>query len=533
MKSLPVIVCVLVLAGFTSHPANAQTAPAPPIGLHMAVIQGNLDAVRQHIDAGTDLNQKDAFGSSPLILAAVFDKTEIAKALIEAGADLNIRNNDGGTPLHVAAFLCRTEIVRALLDHGADRLLRDHFANTPVDSIAVPFEDARFIYDGMQQALGPLGLKLDYGYIQATRPKVIEMLRPSADQLAAVKYAPIAAGDWPVCTPAEQGLDPQQVAELYDDAEAMPKLYSLLVIKNGKLVAEKYFNGSSIDKKTRLASVTKSFTSALTAIAIEKGLIDGLDQKMIDAFPDVADTITDPRKKQITLRQLLQMRAGYPWEEMEPQYWDGLLAGDYDPLIETFPLLGDPGTQFNYSNLSSNWLGIMIARAAGTNLKTFAQENLFNAIDVQAGEWSTDARGNNNGCGNLHLTARDAAKLGLIYLNQGKYHGKQIVPADWVQASLRNYSPDAWITRDKVNDIGPYFRDLGYGYQWWSAKVGQHDIDFAWGHGGQLIILLHDLNMIVATTTDAFFLKHDDEAWWHEKSTLNLVGKFVAALPEK
>ena len=180
------------------------------------------------------------------------------------------------------------------------------------------------------------------------------------------------------------------------------------------------------------------------------------------------------------------MRAGYPWEEMKQEYWDGILSGDYVPLIEKTPLLGDPGSQFNYSNLSSNWLGIIIARAADTNLKTYAQDNLFNQIGIECGEWSTDAHGNNNGCGNLHLTARDAAKLGLIYLNNGQYKGKQIIPADWVEASLENYSTDAWITKDKVNHIGPYFRDLGYGYQWWSAQVGDHDIDFAWGHGGQL-----------------------------------------------
>jgi len=121
MRVLPA--CVLVLACvtcFSTITAEAEDAAAPPIGLHMAVLQGNVDAVRQHIEAGSDLNQKDAFGSSPLILASVFGKTEVAQVLIDAGADLHIRNTEGGTPLHVAAFLCRTQIVQALLDAGAD-----------------------------------------------------------------------------------------------------------------------------------------------------------------------------------------------------------------------------------------------------------------------------------------------------------------------------------------------------------------------------------------------------------------------------
>jgi ankyrin repeat protein len=84
----------------------------------MAALQGNIEAIRQHIEAGSDLNDKDVYGSSPLIIAATFGKTEVARALIEAGADMNITNNDGATALHAAAFLCRTEIVKALLDNG-------------------------------------------------------------------------------------------------------------------------------------------------------------------------------------------------------------------------------------------------------------------------------------------------------------------------------------------------------------------------------------------------------------------------------
>jgi len=146
--------------------------------IYLAALQGNIEAVKQHIGAGSNLNERDAYGSTPLIVAATFGKTDVAKALIEAGADLDARNNDGATALHAAALLCRTEIVGALLDKGANKDLTDNLGNTPLESVADPFDDVKGIYDGIAQALGPLGLVLDYDFIRVTRPRIAEMLRP-------------------------------------------------------------------------------------------------------------------------------------------------------------------------------------------------------------------------------------------------------------------------------------------------------------------------------------------------------------------
>jgi CubicO group peptidase (beta-lactamase class C family) len=354
---------------------------------------------------------------------------------------------------------------------------------------------------------------------------------PSSEDLLAIDYTPLPGDDWEVSTPAEQGLDPMLVAELYYNAAELETLYSLLVVKNGYLIAEDYFNEGSVDQKDRLQSVTKSYTSALVGIALEQGYLSSVDQKMLDFFPEVADQITDPRKEQITIRHLLQMRAGYPWEETDPALWDGLLSGYYVPLIEEFPLIADPGTEFNYSNLSSNWLGIIVDRATGTNLKAYAEENLFLPLGVEAGEWGTDAEGHNNGCGDLHLTARDAAKFGLLYLNDGVYEGNQVVPADWVHDSLQRYSEDINVTGGFPANWGLSFRDVGYGYQWWSARVGEHHFDLAWGHGGQLIVLLDELDMVIVVTSYPFWLQHDAEAWKHELANVNLVGEFIKSLP--
>ena len=346
------------------------------------------------------------------------------------------------------------------------------------------------------------------------------------EELEAVDYTPLPGDGWQVSTPEEQGLDPTLVAELYYNADALERLYGLLVVKNGHLIAEKYFNEGSVDQKARIQSATKSVTSALVGIALEQGCLSSVEQKMLDSFPEVAGQITDPRKEQITIREMLQMRAGFPWEETHPALWEGLLSGHYVPLIEEFPLSADPGTLFQYSNLTSNWLGIIVDRACGSHLKPYAEENLFSPMGVEPGEWGTDWEGHNNGCGDLHLTARDMAKFGLLYLNDGEYEGNQIILADWVRDSLRTYSEDAW------DNIGR-FRDIGYGYHWWSATADEHRVNFAWGHGGQLIVLVDELDLVVVTTADPFWLQHDDQSWKHEKATINLVADFVASLPSE
>lgn len=348
---------------------------------------------------------------------------------------------------------------------------------------------------------------------------------PSKEVLNSVDYIPLVRDDWPVSTPEEQGLDSYHVAEMYLNAADLETLYSLLVIKNGYLVAEDYFNDGSVDQKDRLQSVTKSFTSALVGIALAQGCISSVNQKLLDFYPDVADEITDPRKEQITVQNLLEMRGGYPNEEDGQALWDGLLSGRYPHLIEDFPLVDDPGTRFHYSNLSSNWLGIIVDRSCGMNMKAYAEENLFSYLNVEPGEWGQDAEGHNNGCADLHLSARDAAKFGLLYLNDGVFDGKQIIPSDWVEDSLQTYSVNEAFVK-KVGD----FRDIGYGYQWWSANAGNHHVNFAWGHGGQLIVLVEDLDIVVVTTSYPFWLEHNDQSWKHEKAIMTMVSKFISSL---
>jgi formylglycine-generating enzyme required for sulfatase activity/CubicO group peptidase (beta-lactamase class C family) len=340
-------------------------------------------------------------------------------------------------------------------------------------------------------------------------------------------YAPLPGGDWSVSTPEGQGLDPALVIDLYGRAAKLKTIFGLLIIKNGYLVAERYFRGASFSKP-ELASVTKSFTSALVGLAQKQGCLANVDQKMLDFFPEYTSQITDARKAEITIEDMLQMRSGYPWEEFTPPYLDTLFSNtNWLPRIVDFPLTSDPGTVFAYSNLTAYLLGVIVARACGTDLRTFAEQNLFQPLGIEVSNWWYLAEdGYYSGEEGLYLTARDAAKLGLLYLNHGVYAGRQVVPADWVNSSLQRYSQGIY-----ANRLGDYFHQIGYGYLWWSASAGDHQFFYAWGHGGNLIVLLEDFDMVIVTTADSLSGVGSEEAWQREKAIIDLVGRFIQSLP--
>jgi formylglycine-generating enzyme required for sulfatase activity/CubicO group peptidase (beta-lactamase class C family) len=344
-----------------------------------------------------------------------------------------------------------------------------------------------------------------------------------------VDYRPVRMQGWEVSSPADEGLDPKLVADLYRYAAQLPSLYGLLVVKNGHLIAEGYFNGSGRGKKADLASVTKSYTSALVGIALEQGCLSSVDQPLLEFFPELADQIDDPRKEQITIGDMLKMRSGYPWEEFTPPYLDTLYSNDnWLPDIVEFPLTSDPGTQFGYSNLTAHLLGVIVARACDTSLLSYGQQVLFSPMSARVGDWWYDANGYYNGGGGISFTARDAAKFGLLYLNHGEYRGKQVVPADWVRDSLQTYSQNLY-----GNRLGAYFRDIGYGYLWWSARAGDHHFHYAWGHGGNLIVLLDELDMVIVTTANPLPGVWGQEAWEKEGAIIDLVGRFIKSIPRE
>jgi CubicO group peptidase (beta-lactamase class C family) len=353
--------------------------------------------------------------------------------------------------------------------------------------------------------------------------------RPSAEDLAAVDYTPLPRVDWEISSPEAEGLDPDMVAKLYYDADKLDSIYSLLIVKNGKLMAENYFNDGSIDLKSNVQSVTKSYVSALVGLAFEQGCLTSLDQPFLDFFPEYADRIEDPRKEEITIRHLLQMRSGYPWEESHDDLWEGMLAGDFLEMMVQYPLITDPGTKFHYSNVSSYYLGAIVARACDVDLREFAEEQLFTPLGAELGEWWPPEKNEYPmGFCCIHVTARDAAKFALLYLNDGVFDGKQIISSEWIRDSLQPYSTGEQL--EYVPRTGSNFKRTGYGYQWWGLQSGDYEYDAMLGHGGQTIALVDELDMVIVAIGDPFWL---EDGWKYEKQIKNLVANFIASSPSE
>jgi len=348
---------------------------------------------------------------------------------------------------------------------------------------------------------------------------------PSLDDLEAVDYAPIADLDWDISTPEAEGLDPLLVAAMYYEAAKLESLYSLLVIKNGRLIAEGYFNEGAVDHLSSSMSVTKSVVSALVGVAYARGDLPSLEAKMIDFFPELM-SIADPRKKEITIRDLLKMRAGYPHETDVPGYFDRMFDGVHEwvPLIEDFDLVSDPGEAWHYSNLSSHILSVILARATGGSLVPYAQEHLFGPIGADLARWTVDADGYEMGCMEVYLTPRDMARFGVLFLDGGEFEGEQVLSSDWVRISLQNYSSNV------ANYSGQHYHSIGYGYQWWVMEAGDRDYAMARGHGGQQIVLLEELDMVIVATADPLYYGHGSAAGRLELANLNLVADFIKEL---
>ncbi len=373
---------------------------------------------------------------------------------------------------------------------------------------------------------------MNYKFVLSPVLFIVLLVSCSSWEMDVIDFTPLPLDDWEISTPEAEGLGRGLLEELYFNAGKREKLYGLLIIKNDKLIAEQYFNGGSIDQEALIQSVSKSYISALVGIALDQGYLESLDQKMMDFFPEYEDEIRDPRKFDITLRHMLEMRAGYPREESDPTLWDAFMAGDHVPLIVHVPLINDPGTVYHYSTMTSDWLGIIVSRATGRDLREYAQEALLNPIESQTGEWTSMAYDPEYYySGMFRFTARDKAKFGLLYLHDGMYQGHQVISKEFVNLSQVSYTSNPTVEMG-FSSVGE-FKNFGYGYQWWSADAGHHQVNMAWGHGGQLIVLIDDLSMVIVVTTDPFHRNHFGNSWKYEKATLKMVADFIAELPKE
>jgi CubicO group peptidase (beta-lactamase class C family) len=298
--------------------------------------------------------------------------------------------------------------------------------------------------------------------------------------------------DWPASTPEEQGMDSARLQEMMDyiDGQDVP-MHSVLVIRHGHLVWEEYRNGYNAGRSHDLQSVTKSFSSTLIGIAIRLGLIQDVQQRMVDLFPDHTMANMDARKERITLEHLLTMSDGMDWHELDYPYSDerntlGQMWVSKDAVQHVLdrPMVREPGASWAYNSGTSILLGGIIEQVTGGKVTSFAEEHLFKAIGIDGYWWAKTTGGHYHTDGGLWLLPRDMARLGYLMLHDGTWDGQEILPAGWVAEASREHF------QTTSGD--------GYGYQWWTVPSSQ--IYRATGHYGQMIFVVPEADMVVVFT---------------------------------
>jgi len=321
---------------------------------------------------------------------------------------------------------------------------------------------------------------------------------------------------WRFSSPEAQGLNSKTLNKAFDEAEQSGFLDCLLIIKNGYIVAEKYYNGYNKSKAHNVKSVSKSFLSAITGIALREGYIENLDLKMLSFFPEYNKPSLDARKKSITIGHLLTMRAG--WQHERYNYTQLYDSPNWIKSTIEFPLTYDPGSTFSYNTFETHLLSAILTKSSGMSTKELMEKYLLNPMDISLDKWEKGPGGYYFGGNSMEFTPRDMAVLGYLYLHNGFMNGKQIVPADWVEKSLTNFTGFS----------GKYWGDLknyNYGYLWWLGEINNYKLFLALGYGGQFVIVNPELNMIVVTTAETYL--DWDTADSHEQSILNIIARFI------
>ncbi len=299
---------------------------------------------------------------------------------------------------------------------------------------------------------------------------------------------------WKTSTPEMQGMDSAKllIADEFIQSR-LPDAFSLLVVKSGYLVFEKYYSWGSPDKYAVVHSVTKSVMSALIGKALDMGYIDNLDQKLSEFLPEYITDESDPRKKTISLRHLLTMSAGFKWDDWGPEMRFWYTSPDWAKFTIQLPQENNPGDVFNYNSSTSHLLSIILSKSTKTSTLDFAKKNLFEPLGIQSAYWHQDPQGYYIGGFGLGLSARDLAKIGFLYLNKGCWNGQSIVSEYWVKES----------TDQQIQAFNhPIYGRFGYGYQWWVKKVdGCHSFR-AWGRRGQFIVVVPELDLVIAVTSE-------------------------------
>jgi CubicO group peptidase (beta-lactamase class C family) len=294
------------------------------------------------------------------------------------------------------------------------------------------------------------------------------------------------AVDEPVASSAEQAFDARVFGGLAAQAEALNDLRSLVLLRRGRVAFEYHRGGQDRVALQPVESVTKSVLSLLVGMAVAQGRIASLDQPVLAVLPQLAEANDDPRAKQLTLRHLLTMTAGF--QPGDRRFFDAKERARF-AMGRRFE--ADPGTRFRYDNPAADLLAAVLAQAVGETPAAYAQRELFAPLGIDASDWMRDEQGHHLGFSGLKLRTRDMARIGQLVLQRGRWAGRNLVPEDFaVQASARQ------------NDGGPPV-GLPYGYLWWVAPSDVARPPFvASGFGGQFIWVDPALELVIAASSD-------------------------------
>jgi CubicO group peptidase (beta-lactamase class C family) len=280
-------------------------------------------------------------------------------------------------------------------------------------------------------------------------------------------------------------------ADALDAAAQMPRLHSLLISHKGKLVLEQYFNGTNSRQAANVKSVSKSWISALVGIAIERGYIEGLDQPISEYYDELLDGDANAPKRSITIGNLLSMQAGLETTSFY-NYGAWVLSDDWVRFALQQPMQAPPGTRLMYSTGNTHLLSAILTQATGKSTLQFAREELGQPLGFHIEAWPTDPNGIYFGGNNMEITPRQMLAFGELYLNRGHANGRQVIPESWVERSLQRLA-------ESSRERGRY-----YGYGWWLRDMAGVPTAYAWGYGGQFILLAPALDLVVVTTSSSY-----------------------------
>ncbi len=301
--------------------------------------------------------------------------------------------------------------------------------------------------------------------------------------------------EWTATTPEEQGMNStilDEMMQFIEDSDA--PIHGLVVTRNAYIVEEGYWSYYTENIAHHLFSCTKSFTGTLVGIAIKEGFIDNVSQKVLDFFPEMTIENMDARKESMTLEHALTMTTGLDWNEWNTTYEDpdnmyNQMFGNTNPIqfFLNLPTAYDPGEHWAYSTGTSHLLSAIVQEVTNMTTREFADEYLFDPLNMTAGGWNADLQGINNGGTQLYVTPRTMAKLGLLYLNNGTWNSQEMMSEEYTRQAFTSHA-NIWT-------------DLDYGYQWWIDSLDEQIS--ARGTDGQYIIVIPSVNVVIAITANA------------------------------